>query len=451
MPTIRPRLQYTVEDLRHPERLERVLRQIEALVQSEAAQAAAMVAPAAARAATPAIPAGPVAPPFAPPIFAGDGGGGGDDVVIGTHSDRLIAHPAINYPAGTLFWETDRTVFYVVTSESVGPTWRYAAGRYIDIFAMRPADLGLYDQGFRFLSWDTAHRLWWNVDVWRLENEVTDTFYDQIQPILYLMHRVYPAGPAPAAGLGASVEYYLENSARLPKPAGALAVAWASALDGNESADVKFRLMFEGAPYREVMTFLSNGDVLMHIPQRRLCFGGLTSGFGSIGAVGTTVRAALADGSGYTDFEVKDEAYGPGWDGSLEVPTKNALYDKIETISSTIQTGVYTPTATILDNLTDVETYPTAYTRINDHVIVSGQIGVTPTAPSVSTTVDISLPFSSGITTPEDLGGAAACDEVQMSAAIYGASATNRARFDWISPVSGSLVGLSFSFQYRIK
>lgn len=30
--------------------------------------------------------------------------------------------------------------------------------------------------------------------------------------------------------------------------------------------------------------------------------------------------------------EVPDEAYGAGWNGSLEVPTKNALYDKIETL-----------------------------------------------------------------------------------------------------------------------
>ena len=30
---------------------------------------------------------------------------------------------------------------------------------------------------------------------------------------------------------------------------------------------------------------------------------------------------------------VSDEAYGAGWNGSLQVPTKNAIYDKIETIS----------------------------------------------------------------------------------------------------------------------
>ncbi len=32
------------------------------------------------------------------------------------------------------------------------------------------------------------------------------------------------------------------------------------------------------------------------------------------------------------DIAVPDEAYGAGWNGSMEVPTKNALYDKIETL-----------------------------------------------------------------------------------------------------------------------
>lgn len=34
------------------------------------------------------------------------------------------------------------------------------------------------------------------------------------------------------------------------------------------------------------------------------------------------------------DVIVPDEAYGAGWNGSLEVPTKNALYDKIETLGA---------------------------------------------------------------------------------------------------------------------
>jgi len=42
----------------------------------------------------------------------------------------------------------------------------------------------------------------------------------------------------------------------------------------------------------------------------------------------------ILDGITFTgDIVVPDEAYGSGWDGSFEVPTKNAVYDKIETIS----------------------------------------------------------------------------------------------------------------------
>lgn len=39
------------------------------------------------------------------------------------------------------------------------------------------------------------------------------------------------------------------------------------------------------------------------------------------------------------DIIVPDEAYGAGWNGSLEVPTKNALYDKIETLGSGASIG----------------------------------------------------------------------------------------------------------------
>lgn len=39
------------------------------------------------------------------------------------------------------------------------------------------------------------------------------------------------------------------------------------------------------------------------------------------------------------DLEVPDEVYGAGWDTSLEVPTKNALYDKIQTLISGVSIG----------------------------------------------------------------------------------------------------------------
>ncbi len=51
---------------------------------------------------------------------------------------------------------------------------------------------------------------------------------------------------------------------------------------------------------------------------------------------GTLTDALTVDSLGAAlfagDVTVPDEAYGVSWNGSLEVPTKNALYDKIETL-----------------------------------------------------------------------------------------------------------------------
>lgn len=49
----------------------------------------------------------------------------------------------------------------------------------------------------------------------------------------------------------------------------------------------------------------------------------------------TALNTDKAEKSGWTftgDISVPDEAYGADWNGSLEVPTKNSVYDKIETM-----------------------------------------------------------------------------------------------------------------------
>lgn len=47
----------------------------------------------------------------------------------------------------------------------------------------------------------------------------------------------------------------------------------------------------------------------------------------------TSTGVTIFDFSDF-DLKVSDEVYGAGWNASLEVPTKNAVYDKIETLSS---------------------------------------------------------------------------------------------------------------------
>lgn len=54
------------------------------------------------------------------------------------------------------------------------------------------------------------------------------------------------------------------------------------------------------------------------------------------------LKVTKADGT--TDLgnlQVEDEAYGAGWNGSLEVPTKNAIYDKIETLGGGFTSQVH--------------------------------------------------------------------------------------------------------------
>lgn len=59
------------------------------------------------------------------------------------------------------------------------------------------------------------------------------------------------------------------------------------------------------------------------------------AGAGSATAINVTAGTSkFQEATFAADITVPDEAYGAGWNGSLEVPTKNAVYDKIETISA---------------------------------------------------------------------------------------------------------------------
>lgn len=53
---------------------------------------------------------------------------------------------------------------------------------------------------------------------------------------------------------------------------------------------------------------------------------------GVVAVEGKTLVNLTDGGTFAADISVPDEAYGSGWNGSVEVPTKNAIYDKIETL-----------------------------------------------------------------------------------------------------------------------
>ncbi len=64
------------------------------------------------------------------------------------------------------------------------------------------------------------------------------------------------------------------------------------------------------------------------------------------------------------DLNVPDEVYGTGWNGSTEVPTKNAIYDKIQTIASDV----------LFDHFADVNNSGTTETDLYSDTLAAGQL-----------------------------------------------------------------------------
>lgn len=85
----------------------------------------------------------------------------------GTHAQRLT-HPArINssallVPNGSIFYESDRKVFYY----ALNGAWIYLAGTMFAAAASRPADLGANDAGFQFWATDTTTFSLWTGSAW---------------------------------------------------------------------------------------------------------------------------------------------------------------------------------------------------------------------------------------------------------------------------------------------
>ena len=75
----------------------------------------------------------------------------------------------------------------------------------------------------------------------------------------------------------------------------------------------------------------------------RLVFGIANTVFPSLERSGTGLIVKLGDGSTNSNLAVLDDAYAVGWNGSNNVPTKNAIYDKIEAVTTSL--GSYLPLA----------------------------------------------------------------------------------------------------------
>lgn len=88
-------------------------------------------------------------------------------------------------------------------------------------------------------------------------------------------------------------------------------------------------------------------------------FQGLSSGFAGVFQVSNSGAGSFAG-----DVTVPDEAYGTGWNDSLEVPTKNALYDKIQTIANDV----------LFDHFVDANNGTTVETDLYSDTLVAAQL-----------------------------------------------------------------------------
>lgn len=97
------------------------------------------------------------------------------------------------------------------------------------------------------------------------------------------------------------------------------------------------------------------------------------------------------------DVTVGDEAYdATAWNGSLEVPTKNAIRDKIETLTGAGEAHSYTPTLTNQTNISASSLFQATYLRIDSivEVQITGQL-----TPTLGALTNSELRFSLPITT----------------------------------------------------
>ena len=121
--------------------------------------------------------------------------------------------------------------------------------------------------------------------------------------------------------------------------------------------------------------------------------------------VQTTDSPTFSDLTVTSDLWTVDEAYGAGWNGSAQVPTKNAVYDKIETLGGGMTNAVDTTDGVQISGDTTISgsvgigvTAPTQALEVEGNVIISGNL-----SGDTAYFREINNPAGSGTTTVANL------------------------------------------------
>lgn len=137
-------------------------------------------------------------------------------------------------------------------------------------------------------------------------------------------------------------------------------------------------------------------------------------------------------------------------DSPTKAPSQQSTKAYIATQIPTLSNGTYTPTLTVVTNISASASSVCQYLRVGNTVTVSGLVSLTPTASATGFVMRISLPIASNLANVQEAAGCATGTGVDRFAAIYADPTNNTAVIDGVAPSSGSSLGYLFTFTYRI-
>lgn len=230
----------------------------------------------------------------------------------------------------------------------------------------------------------------------------------------------------------------------------------------------------------------------------RLTFGLENTSYPSLQVNGKKLITLLGDGSATTNFQVKDTVFSTVWNSQIDVPTKNAIYDKVITLvsytdtaimlskylrasdtlklhnqisarvkytdtatmlspyvlESKVYSGSYTPSASDLQNITSISfsNCGNRYMRINNIVTVTGAALITITTSDIFASFELSLPVASTLSsgTYTDIAGVVTGVESPSQGVVL--SENNHAQLSWgASGLSAGTYYINYTYSYNIN
>jgi hypothetical protein len=110
--------------------------------------------------------------------------------------------------------------------------------------------------------------------------------------------------------------------------------------------------------------------------------------------------------------------------------------------------GTYTPTETDIANIATSTSNLATYIQVGLVVHVSGSIAITATAAATTSSIDITLPVGTVLTSTTELNGTANSDTV--FGYVTGQTTDHKARITFTSPVTGSVGTIRYTFSYLV-